>query len=71
MIDEQRTHFRECMRKLQSDQKEMAQNHLQLVSKRMMETCEAKDKELIAIKAELRRLNIAHTLLVNQHAVLN
>jgi hypothetical protein len=37
----------------------------------MMETCEAKDKELIAIKAELRRLNIAHTLLVNQHAVLS
>jgi hypothetical protein len=69
MIDEQRTHFRESMRKLQIEQKKMPQDHLQLVSKRMSETCEAKDKELIAIKAELRRLNIAHTLLVNQHAV--
>ncbi len=51
--------------------KKMSQDHLQLVSKRMRETCEAKDKELSEIKAELRRLTIAHTLLVSQHAVLN
>jgi hypothetical protein len=49
----------------------MSHDHLQGVSKRMRETCEAKDKELISIKAELRRLNIAHTLLMSQHAVFN
>ncbi len=49
----------------------MAQNHLQLVSQLMRETCEAKDKELVAIKADLRQLKIAHTLLISQHAVLN
>jgi hypothetical protein len=66
MIDEQRTHFRESMRKLQSDQKKMAQDHFQLVSKRMKETCDAKDKELSEINAELRRLTIAHTLLIRE-----
>ncbi len=71
MIDEQRTHYRDSMRKLQVDLKKMSQDHLQVVSKRMRETCEAKDKELSEIKAELRRLTIAHTLLVSQHAVLN
>ncbi len=70
MLDEQRTHCRESMRKLQADLKSMSYDHLQGVSKRMRETCEAKDKELIAIKAELRRVNIARTLLISQHAVL-
>ncbi len=37
----------------------------------MKETCDVKDKEFSEIKAELRRLTIAHTLLVSQHAVLN
>jgi hypothetical protein len=70
MIDEQRTHFRESMRKLQADQKDMSLNHLQLVSQLMRETCEVKDKELMAIKAELTLLKRAHTLLVSQHEIL-
>jgi hypothetical protein len=71
MIDEQRTHYRSSMRNLQTEQKEMALNHLQLVSQLMRETCDVKDKELMAIKAELTLLKRAHTLLMSQHAVLN
>ena len=64
MIDEQRTHYRNSMRNLQIEQKDMALNHLQLVAQLMRETCEVKDKELMAIKAELTLLKRAHTLLI-------
>ena len=71
MIDEQRTHYRNSMRNLQIEQKDMALEHLQLVAQLMRETCGVKDKELMATKAELTLLKRAHTLLISQHAVLN
>ncbi len=59
------------MKTLQIEQKDMALNHLELVTQLMRETCGVKDKELMATKAELTLLKRAHTLLMSQHAVLN
>ncbi len=71
MIDEQRKHYRDAMLQLQVDLKKMSQDHLQVMSKSMREICAAKDKELCDSKAELRRVNAAHTLLSSKHTVLS
>ena len=47
MIGEQRTHYRNSMKNLQNEQKDMALNHLELVTQLMSETCGVKDKELM------------------------
>jgi hypothetical protein len=71
MIDGQRRHYRSCMTQLKIDLKQMSVDHLERTSKSMRDPCDAKDRELGKIKADLRHLNIEHTLLASKHALLS